>query len=298
MPMPLAMTGFSCVMYSCKISQKHASFFVPRNWEVVFRAVWWQTCLISISTAQVQGWVKLCRQQKPCFPLLLVHPAPAWCLPAPLPAACCSVFGLLVLEELQIHAFLWTSKALWLAVNASTYCPCLKIAPYHPLGLSLHSWCWFSFGFFFALMHAVTISHVFSVHRVVCKTTASSCLLPSALQEQPTCFLSCLKQRTRHWARSAMHLPKEIKSPWKCKKWTITQKRGNQVLSKNQTSLLQWTTGKQNKQSCKTRMVFWGGWGKKCVLFIEYVYSNCIFNVKTWTTSSSNMFLSEYRWTC
>lgn len=146
--MPLAMTGFSCVMYSCKILQKHASFFVPRNWEVVFRAVWWQTCLISISTAQVQGWVKLCRQQKPCFPLLLVHPAPAWCLPAPLPAACCSVFGPLVLEELQIHAFLWTSKALWLAVNASTYCPCLKIAPYHPLGLSLHSWCWFSFGFF------------------------------------------------------------------------------------------------------------------------------------------------------
>lgn len=150
--MLLAMTGFSCVTY--KILQKHASFFVPRNGGALFRTTWWKTCLISSNTTCMQGSVRLCRQKEAaCFHLLPSCLDPVWCLPVlprlqictHLPGACFSVYGpLVVLEELKIHAFLWTSKALWLAMNASTYCTCLKIVPCHPLFLSSHSWCWFS----------------------------------------------------------------------------------------------------------------------------------------------------------
>lgn len=152
--MLLAMTGFSCVTYRRMILQKHASFFVPRNGEAVFRTTWWKNCLISSNTTRVQGSVRLCRQKEAaCFHLLPSCLDPVWCLPVlprlqictHLPGACFSVYGpLVVLEEQKIHAFLWTSKALWLAMNASTYCTCLKIVTCHPLFLSSHSWCWFS----------------------------------------------------------------------------------------------------------------------------------------------------------
>lgn len=142
------MTGFSSVMYSCKISQNHA-FFLYLEIERLYSEQPGEKNLPYLQQYCTSARLGQAMQAAEA----LLPPAPSARSPslvpsAPLPAACCSVFGPLVLEELQIHAFLWTSKALWLAVNASTYCTCLKIAPHHPLGLSLHSWCWFSYDFF------------------------------------------------------------------------------------------------------------------------------------------------------
>lgn len=135
----------------------------------------------------------------------------------------------------------------------------------------------------------ITISFVFHC-RVVYRPTASSCLLPSASQELPTCFLSCLKQKTRHFMKSARHLPKGIKYLWKCKKWTTTQGRGNRVQSKNQISHLLWTTGKPKKGLCKPRMLFWGAGENMLFSFSMFIAVHNFFYVTARTASPLNMF--------